>query len=255
VSGPVPAIALNTFREAVRDRVLYLLFLFAVVIIAASRVLSMLTVGSEEKIVKDFGLSAIEIFGVLIAVLIGVGLVFKEIDKRTAHVLLARPIRRSQFLLGKYLGLALVLGLNCVLMTAVLYVVLFIQGDPDPALLPAIALIFVEQLVMTAVALLFSSFSTPILSAVFTLAAYCVGHLSWSFVMLAGKLPSALSRSVCFALYYGLPNLERFNIKGDAVHHVAIAPGAIGFAILYGLGWTAILLAAACGVFSRREFV
>jgi ABC-type transport system involved in multi-copper enzyme maturation permease subunit len=255
MTGPMSAIALNTFREAVRDRVLYLLLFFALGMITASRVISLLTVGSEEKIIKDIGLASIGLFGVLTAVLIGVSLVFKEIDKRTAHVLLARPIRRWQFLVGKYLGLALVLAVNCTAMTTGLYLLLAAYGDPDPALLPAIGLIFVEQLVMTAVALLFSSFSTPILSVLLTLSVYTVGHLSWSLHLLRDRLPTGAGRGLCQILYYVLPNLERFNIKGPAVHHIAVPPLEIGLAVLYGAGWVVVLLFIACAVFGRRDFV
>lgn len=254
MNGAVAAIALNTFREAIRDRILYLLLVFALLMIGLSRVLSLLTVGSEEKIIKDFGLASIGLFGVLTAVLIGVSLVFKEIDKRTAHVLLARPIRRSQFLVGKYAGLAIVLAVNVLLMTAGLYALLLLYGDPDPALLPAIGLIFVELLVVTAIALLFSSFSTPILSSVFTLATWIVGHLSWSFLLLRERMPTVAGRMLCTALYYALPNLERFDIKGEAVHHLHVPAAHIGYAVLYGAGWTVLLLVVACAVFSRREF-
>ncbi|PYT06796.1 MAG: hypothetical protein DMF49_10110 [Acidobacteria bacterium] len=254
MTGAVGAIALNTFREAIRDRVLYLLLFFALALITASRVVSMLTVGSEEKIIKDLGLAAIELFGVLTAVLIGVGLVFKEIEKRTVHVLLSRPVRRWHFLVGKYLGLSLVLAVNCLLMTAGLYLVLLAHGDPDPWLLPAIGLLFLEQLVMTAVALLFSSFSSPILSSVFTLSVYAVGHLSWSFRLLRERVPQQAGKLLCDALYYGLPNLERFNIKGEAVHHFPVAASELGLAACYGAGWAVLLMAIACGVFARRDF-
>jgi len=248
------AIALNTFREAIRDRVLYLLLFFAVVLILASRVVSMLTVGSEEKIIKDMGLAAIGLFGVLMAVLIGVSLVFKEIEKRTAQVLLARPIPRWHFLAGKFGGLAMVLALNCLLLTAALYAVLLARGDPDPGLLPAIGLLYVEQLVVTAVALLFSSFSSPILSCVFTLSVYAVGHLSWSFLILKERLPAGAGRLLCDVLYYALPNLDRFDIKGRVVHHLPVPAPELALAVVYGAGWTVVLLTLACGVFARRDF-
>jgi ABC-type transport system involved in multi-copper enzyme maturation permease subunit len=251
----VRAIAVNTFREAVRDRVLYLLLFFALGLILVSRAVALITVGDEGKILKDFGLASIGIFGVLTAVLVGVGLVFREIDKRTIHVILARPIRRWHFIVGKFAGLALVLALNAALMTAGLYALLAVYGEADASLLPAIGLLYLEQLVMTAVALLFSSFSTPILSTLMTLALYVAGHLSWSLLMLAGKMPAGVGQQVCRAVYYGFPNLERLNIKAEVVHQLTPPAADLVLAAGYGAGWAALLLVLACALFSRREFV
>ena len=155
----IVAIGLNTFREAIRDRVLYLLLVFALVVIGASRLLALLTVGSEDKIIKDLGLSAISIFGILTAVFLGVSLVFKEIDKRTIFTLLANPVPRWQFVLGKYLGLMAVLTVNVTLMSLVLGLIL--GGGTVLALCPAVTLTVVELALVTAFALLFSSFTNP----------------------------------------------------------------------------------------------
>jgi len=130
LDAAIRAIALNTFREAIRDRVLYLLLVFALLLIGLSRLLSLLTVGNEEKIVKDTGLAAISIFGVLTAVFVGVNLVFKEIERRTVYTLLANPVRRWQFLAGKFVGLGLVLAMNVALMSGLLFAVLLWRGAP-----------------------------------------------------------------------------------------------------------------------------
>lgn len=248
------AIALNTFREAVRDRILYLLLFFAVVLLVSSRVVALMTVGSEAKIVKDLGLAAIELFGVLIAVLMGVGLVFKEIEKRTVHVLLARPIRRSEFLLGKFAGLAALVTVNTLLLTVCLHLVLLARAEADLSLLPAIGLLWVEQLFMTAVALVFSSFSSPILSTVFTLSVWVTGHLSWSLRLLEQRMTTASGRWLCEILYWALPNLEWLNLKAEAVHGIPVPVSTILLSVVYGLAWTAGLAALACAIFSRRDF-
>ena len=180
----VGAIALNTFREAIRDRILYLLLIFALALIGVSRLLSLLTVGNEEKIIKDVGLSAISLFGVLTAVFVGVSLVFKEIERRTVYTLLANPVRRWHFVSGKFLGLLLVLAMNVSLMTVALGGLLLLRGESPWALLPAIALILVELVVVTAFALLFSSVTNPILAALMTFAIYVMGHLTWSLQLL-----------------------------------------------------------------------
>jgi ABC-type transport system involved in multi-copper enzyme maturation permease subunit len=249
------AIAINTFREAIRDRILYLILAFALVMIGASRVLSLLTVGSEEKIVKDMGLAAISLFGVATAIFVGVGLVFKEIEKRTIYVLTSKPIRRSQFILGKYAGLALVLLVNLSIMTMAFYGLLWFKGYLDFDLGKAIVLIFVELLLITAVAILFSSFSTPILSSLFTVTTFVIGHLSWGLTLLAGKIEGGFGRSFLLGLYRVLPNLEYLNIKGRVVHRLPVSGEEIVLAATYGLCYTAIVLMLAVGIFRRRDFI
>jgi len=249
------AIAINTFREAIRDRILYLILAFALIMIGAGRAISLLTVGSEEKIVKDMGLAAISLFGVATAIFIGVGLVFKEIEKRTIYVLTSKPIRRSEFILGKYLGLSLVLLVNLSIMTLGFYAVLWYKGYLDFGLGKAIILIFVELLLITAIAILFSSFSSPLLSSLFTVTSYLIGHLSWGLPLLAEKLPEGIGRWLCGALYRVLPNLEYLNIKGEVVHRIPVGGDEVFLAAGYGLAYTAVVLMLAIMIFRRRDFV
>jgi ABC-type transport system involved in multi-copper enzyme maturation permease subunit len=249
------AIAANTFREAIRDRVLYLLLAFAILMIASSRILSLLTVGAEEKIVKDIGLAAISLFGVATAIFVGVGLVFKEIEKRTVYTLISKPIRRSQFILGKYLGLVMVLAVNVAVMTVVFYLLLTIKGWMDFAITRAILLIFVELLLVTAIAILFSSFSTPILSSLLTVTFYIIGHLSWGLLLLAGKLDAGWARALCRFLYLVLPNLDALNVKGMVVHGMHVPLDQVFFASVYGISYTLIVLALAVLVFRKRDFL
>ena len=253
-SGAITAIALNTFREAIRDRVLYLLLVFALIIIGVSRLLSLLTVGDEEKIIKDVGLSAISLFGVMTAVFVGVSLVFKEIERRTVYTLLAQPVLRSHFLFGKFVGLFAVLLLNVGLMSGALFALLLFRGAAPWSLLPAVFLIAVELAVVTAFALLFSSLTNPVLSSVWTFAVYVAGHLSWSLLTLREKVPEGLARWVCDGLYWVLPNLKRLDLKAQVVHGAALPEGYVGFAAIYGLGYGAVIVALACWAFSRKEF-
>ncbi|MFQ5877316.1 MAG: ABC transporter permease [Acidobacteriota bacterium] len=249
----VGAIALNTFREAIRHRVLYLFLVFAAAMISSAQILSMLTVGSAEKIIKDFGLASIELFGVLTSVFMGVGLVSVEIDRRTVYTLLAKPIHRFEFVVGKYAGLALTLLVNTTIMTAWFFLVLLGKGCFDPAISIAVLLLFLQFLLVTAIAVFFSCLSTPILSSVLTLALYVVGHLLWSFRLLEERLTSALGRAACRALFYLLPNLGNFDLKGEVVHGMPIEPAAAGFAALYAALYGAAVLAGACAIFHRRE--
>jgi len=249
------AIAINTFREAIRDRILYLILAFALIMIGAGRAVSLLTVGSEEKIIKDMGLAAISLFGVATAIFVGVGLVFKEIEKRTIQTLTAKPIRRSEFVLGKYLGLALVLFVNLSIMTLAFYGLLWLKGYLDVTLGKAIALIFVELLLVTAIAIFFSSFSSPLLSSLFSVTLYLIGHLSWGLPLMADRLESPAGRWICHALFRVLPNLEYLNIKGRVVHRLPVSGEDMVLAAVYGLGYTLVVLMLAVGIFRKRDFL
>lgn len=250
----VLAIAQNTFREAIRDRILYLLLVFALVMIAASRVVSVLTVGDQDKIIKDLGLATIGLFGVLTAIFVGVGLVFKEIERRTIYTIVTKPIHRHQFIVGKYLGLVLTLAVNTAVMTAGFYALLLVRGSATPRLLIAIGMSFVEFLVVTAIAVFFSSFSTPILSGIFTLSAYVLGHLSWSLLLLRDRIGEGFGATLCEWLYRLLPNLERFNVKAEVVHDLVLPASRVGWSAFYGVAWTSLILVAAALAFSRRDF-
>lgn len=250
----VAAIGLNTFREAVRDRVMYLILVFALILILVSRLLSMLTVGEEGRIIKDVGLSAISIFGVLTAVFVGVSLVFKEIEKRTIYTLLANPVQRWQFVAGKYAGLLLVLVMNVLVMTGMLLLILVVRGESMAGIPVAALMIFVELALVTAFALLFSSFANPILAAVGTAAVYVTGHLTWSFELLKARLPEGVGRTLCDVLYWALPNLGYLNVKSQAVHGGALPDGYLLSALLYGSGYALAVLTVACIVFERRDF-
>lgn len=252
--GAVLTIAANSFREAVRDRILYLLLAFAAILIAVSRFVSMLTVGDEAKIVKDFGLSAISVFGVLTAMFVGVSLVFKEIERKTVYTLLANPVRRWQFVAGKYLGLLAVLAMNVVSMTAVLAVALALLGESTLPLLPAIVLTFAQLALVAAFAILFSSYTNPVLAAVGTAATYAVGHLSWSFDLLKARTGGAAARAACDLLHAVLPNLDRLDVKAQVVHGAALPAGFVAVGLVYAFAYAAAIVVLACLVFERREF-
>jgi len=251
----IAVIALNTFRETLRDKILYNLVVFGLLLIGSSILLSALTMGEQVKIITDLGLASINFFGVLIAIFVGIGLVSKEIEKRTIYSIIAKPVPRYQFLLGKYSGLVITLLVNVSIMAAGFFLTLLAGGaEFDLALLKAIGLIFVELLIITAVAVLFSSFTTPTLSATFTLAIYIIGHLTEDLRALAQKLHSTMTSAVLDGLYYLLPNLEYFNVKGQAVHRLPIEPLYLVSAVAYGVTYIAIILFLSCVIFQRRDF-
>src|SRR6195256_1431437 len=223
----VAAIARNAFREAVRDRVLYNLVVFVLLLIAAAIFLGEISAGQEAKIILDLGLSAILLFGVFIAIFVGVGLVYKEIERRTLYAILSKPIGRGEFLLGKYLGLCLTLLVNVAIMGAGLSLaLLYVKRGWDPLVVriwPAIFLIYIELAILTGVAMLFSAFSSPALSALLTFFVFVIGHFSSDLKALAGSMGSAPSRWVFAGLYYLLPNLANYNAITPAAH--GQAPG------------------------------
>jgi len=252
----IGAIAGITFKEAKRDRILYLLFFFAALGIGASRALAILTVGDRIKIIKDVGLASIAIFGVLMAILIGTNLVYKEIDKKTIYTLLAKPLHRAEFILGKFCGLVLTLFVMTAAMTVIFLAIVFAHtGAIEAGLLVAVAYIFLELVLITAVAILFSSFSTPILSSLFALAFYLIGHLSWGLELIIRKMAPGPGRTLVQVLYRVLPDLENFNFRTEVVHGLPIPPGIYLTSLAYGVCYTAFILVLAVLIFRRRDFI
>ncbi len=251
----IRAIASNTFKEAIRDRILYLLLFFAAVCIAFSRLLALLTVGDRVKIIKDVGLSSLSLFGALMAILMGTGLVYKEIDKKTVYTILSKPIHRYQFLLGKYLGLILTLFIMLLLMSFIFLVLVFFHTFTiEWKLLIAIAYIFIEICLITAVALLFSCFSTPILSSIFSLSFYLIGHTSWGLENSINKMNPGIGKILIQILYTFLPDLENFNFKTEVVHNLPIPSEIFFYSFVYGIFYSIFLLALAMLVFRKRDF-
>lgn len=248
------AIALHTFKEAVRDRILVMFLVFALLMMAFSTVLSWLTVGSELKIVTDLGLSALALFGTMMAVFIGIMLVHKEVEKRTIYAVLAKPVARWEFLVGKYLGLMLTLAIVNGLMAAFYLSLVWWKGGVLPVhLLPAILMTYLELSIVTAMAIAFSSFTTPILAAVFTVALWVVGHLSWGFAGVLEYVPAPTARLLVQALYYGLPDLETFNVRNQVVYGKPLGVGYVVDAIGYAAAYTAGMLTLAVILFRRRD--
>jgi len=252
----IGAIAGITFKEAKRDRILYLLFFFAALGIGGARALAILTVGDRVKIIKDVGLASISLFGVLMAILIGTGLVYKEIDKKTIFTLLSKPLHRAEFILGKFLGLVLTLFVMTLLMSVIFLAIVYAHTlKVEGALLVAVGYIFLELVLITAVAILFSSFSTPILSSLFALAFYLIGHLSWGLELILKKMAPGAGRTLVRFIYTVLPDLENFNFRTEVVHGLPIPPGIYLSSFLYGVCYTAFLLGLAVLVFRRRDFI
>jgi len=250
------AVIANTFREAIRDKVLYNLVFFALLVMGASVVIGNMTLGETIKIILDLSLAAMSVFGLLIAIFVGIGLVHKEIQRRTLYMLLARPISRRNFVIGKYLGLMLVIALNVAIMTAALLALmaLYSPGAMNGGIFVAVLLILVELMVVTAVAVLFSTFSTPTLSAMLTLGVWVIGRFSSDLVEFARKTEDPVARALVTGVHYVLPNLEKFDVKHLVVYNMVIEPAYVGGAIVYGLLYIVFLIGLAAVIFERRDF-
>jgi ABC-type transport system involved in multi-copper enzyme maturation permease subunit len=262
------SVAIAVFRESVRDRIFYNLVLFAVLLVGASILIGQLTAGQDVKIIKDLGLSATSVFGLFISIFVGINLVSKEVERRSVYPLLAKPIRRSEFIVGKYAGLLLTLMVNVVVMTLALYAVLFwlARGVPaniqavwdapalDPTLLKAVALIYVDLAVVTAVAVLFSTYSSPLLSAVFTLCIYVVGQFNEDLKRLDQIVGAPAAGIIGKACYYLLPDFAKFDVKLAVVHGAPVGDGYMLWTTAYAAVYIAALLFGACLIFSRRDF-
>jgi ABC-type transport system involved in multi-copper enzyme maturation permease subunit len=253
----IGVVALNTFREAVRDRVLYNLVFFALVMIAASILVGQVSIGIQEMVIVSLGLSAISVIGLLIAVFIGVGLVSKEMDKRTLYALLAKPVRRWEFLLGKFGGLVLTLTVNTMAMAAGLFLALKIvkhSGDPlEGPMLVAVYFILLKLALVVALALLFSCYTTPLLSILCTAGLYIAGLFVMQMRAYHSESIAPAMQSLLRSLSYVLPNFENFDVMAAAAHGRAIPAVLIAQNTAYAALYCVIVLAAAAAIFTRRN--
>ncbi|MBP6002738.1 MAG: ABC transporter permease subunit [Pyrinomonadaceae bacterium] len=249
-------IAKNAFREAVRDRILYNLILFVLLITASAIFLGELTAGQESRVIVNLGLSSILLFGSFISIFVGVSLVWKEIEKRTVYSIFSKPIGRGEFIVGKYLGLCLTILVNVVVMGAgVSLALVYVEGGPLIwKVWGAVLLIFLELSIVTAVAIMFSSFSTPALSALLTFFVFLIGHFSSSLLDLATGLGSKGAIWFFSAIYYVLPNLSNFSFIANTANGDFPPSPMLGGAILYAIVYVIILMTITVMIFSRRNF-
>lgn len=250
------SIAKNTFREAVRDRVLYNLVIFVLLLVGCAILLGDLTDGHEVRTIINIGLNAMLLFGVFIAIFVGVGLVSKEIEKRTVFSIFAKPVGRGEFIVGKYLGLFLTLLINVVIMgIGVSLALLYVGGGKFAATIwGSIALIFLELTIITAVAIVFSSFSSPALSALLTFCVFVIGHFSSSLRELAANIESQAAKMIIGGIYYLFPNLSHFTFVTNAAYGEMPPAGMLVAAAAYAIVFNSILIVMAILIFSRRNF-
>ena len=265
---PILLVASAVYRESVRDRVPLTIAGFGVLLVFVSYLIGQLTAGQDLKIIKDLGLAALNILGLFIAVFIGIGLVAKEVERRSIYTLLSKPLTREQFLVGKYLGLVMTLGVNIGAMCLAFYGVLFYQdlvSTPgtkaawpapamDPRLMVAVVLIFGELMLVTAIALFFSSFSSPLLSMLLTLALWITGHFNTDLRQFEAVVDSPAVAYIARAVSYLLPNLAPFNVKAEVVHAVPVTMSHVVLTLAYAGVYISAVLLAAMAIFRKRDF-
>jgi len=256
------AIAHNTFREAVRNKILYSLLFFAIVLIISALALGELTLGEQVRLTRDLGLYGIDMFGVLIAIFLGVNLLYKELSLKTIYTILPKPIHRFEFVTGKWLGMLVTLAIQIAVMGAVLYLALYLQGaEPEVQTAKAIFLLYLNVMVITSIALVFSSFSSPFLSGIFAIGVFIVGR-SIADLQMIGDRAGGTTKTVIDASIHVIPNLQLFFPSGTIVgaERVTVNGAFVNAeyltnASVYGVGYSLVALFVAIIIFSRRDFV
>ncbi|WP_313887265.1 ABC transporter permease [Nodosilinea sp. FACHB-141] len=258
VLSRVGVIARTVFLEVIRDRILYLVALFALLLVIARVLLPDISAGAENKILMDLGLASIHLLSVVVAVFVGTGLINKEIEKRTVLVLIAKPVSRAEFIIGKHLGLTAVLAVLIAALGAIFVLVLAASGVPFSLGSLVLALLFttLEAALLVAVAIVFGVFTSSLLATMLTFAVYLMGHLSQDLVAFGKLSETPAVQRLTNVLYLVLPDLERLNLRNAAAYGIELLPTPpelFGHA-LYGLLYTALLLSVSIIIFSRRQF-
>jgi len=249
------ALSSNTFREAIRDRILYSLLFFAVLVILGSLATEHISLGDREKVVRSFAFGAVRFFGILIALFLGVSLVHKELERKTIYTIASKPIPRGTFLVGKYLGLMAVLALE-VLIMAVLYLGLtgLTQGLPSLPFWTAVLLLLLELSLLVAWCMLFSTYSSPTVATFFSIAVLFIGNVADDIWTFGQQSESEFVQSSSEVLYWVLPNFQVLNGSDLAVHNTSMAGAQFLSSVCYGLGYTVAVMSLAVLVFSRKDF-
>ena len=248
------AVMVNTFRETIRNRILLNILIFAVGLILLSLIVGDWSLGEQVRVIKDFGLSAMSVFGLLIAIFIGIRLMVQEQEQRTIYMIASKPVKRWQILTGKYLGLGMTLGINVVLMTGALWFAEYImEGTIDTGLLAAVILIYIEILLIVAFALFFSTFASPTLSAVFTLTIFIAGYLNSFLYEYVRVHPDRGFHWLLKIIHYILPDLEKLNLKMEVVRHIGRQPHDVLYGGLYGIFYIILVVFITSIIFSKKD--
>ena len=264
----IVSVAKNTFIEAIRDRVLLTLLVFVVLLILSSIILGDISAEQNNKILKDVGLSTISIIGIMISIFLGMGLIYKEIEKRTVYNIFSKNIKRFEFIIGKYLGLAFTLFVITLFMSFIFLIFLYLTSAGNesfieyyygglyyPEVLKAIYFQFLEFLVVIGLVLLFSSFSSPILTVFFTFFVFIIGRFSSDLRLFAEKIGHPTVSLLTEVLYRIIPNLEKFDVRAEAVYGGEVNLALFALTTAYAIIYSAILVLLSIIIFQKRQFM
>lgn len=247
-------LALNTFREAVRDRVLHSIFFFAVVTVCASLVLKDVTLGDQDKVVRSIAEGGIDVFASLIAMFLGISIIWKELEKKTVFTILSKPMPRWQFVLGKYLGLNLTIWVEIALLSSMYVLLMVFQQDfPSMIFFVSMGLLIMELMLLTAWATLFSTYSAPTTASAFTISIFTIGHLADDLWLLGSKSDSVFLEQIVHIIYWVVPNFEVLSIRELSVHERAVPWSQVGSAMGYGVVYSVVVLMVAVMLFNRKD--
>ena len=256
MNARIRSVAFNTFREALRDRVLYNLIAFALLISGAAILIGQISIDIERLVVVNLGLTAVSLFGVVIAIFVGIGLVSKEIEKRTLYTVLSRPVRRWEFVVGKFFGLTGTLAVNTFFMAMGVFLALLYVAHKferlDAWVFAAVYFIVLQFLIVCALSLLFSSFSTPLMSAVFTFALFVIGSLSEDLRGFA-KITYGIGGWIVTAIAYLIPNFSALNVINRVAHGDPVPGRLILYNTIYAVLYSAMAISGAVLIFQRRN--
>src|SRR3989338_2306987 len=246
-------IAASTYRETIRDKILYGILIFALIFLASAIVIGSLSLGEDIFVIRTFGLAGIYLFGLIITIFLGSSVVYAEVEKKTTYFLLAKPVRRSDVILGKFLGLLTSIGATTLLMAfAYMLIVRYAGGNFDYASLVAIFLQFLEVGILLSILILFSMITTPLATTIYTIVLVYIGHLLNLFLAFAVK-SGLFAKIILTGLYYVLPNLEKFNIRNIIVHNGSIGLTELVLSTGYAIIYASLALYAAVLIFNRKE--
>lgn len=252
----ITAFILQTFREAIRNKILYGIGFFAVAILLFSLVLGELSLNEQVRVIRDVGMTFIMIMAVALGIYAGVSMIHKEIDRRIIYTVLSKPIRRSEFIVGRFLGIALTLFVELLSMFVVFLGILVVRDIPiDAVLFQAFILVYVKSLIVAATALMFSTFSGAVLSSLMSLGIFIIGSLYDQFTYFAGRSDSPASRAVMYGAQFLLPNLAHLNLSTQVSYSLDVPWTHVAWSGASGLIYCVVLLCIACIVFEKRDFI
>ncbi len=246
-------IAKNTFKETIRDRILFGIIAFALVYLFFTIFLGSISLGENEKIINNLGLAGIYLFGMIITIFLGTAILYKEIEKKTLYFILPKPVSHFELVLGKFAGLMASIALTIILMGLIFGLIVYFKTSRlNPNVITALVLQIFEMGLFVALTILFSTFSRPLASTIYAVLVLYIGHSLNLIVEVAEKTSLVLGK-IALLIYYLFPNLEKFNIRNLAAYDTDISSLGIFWSIAYAIAYSSLLLYLAVILLKRKE--